>query len=688
MATLAEIRQKYPDYDDMSDKQLSDAIYTKHYSDMPRDVFNQKIGYTPDASQGSDISANNVVRSLATGVPIIGGALNKMDAATNAGLSYVLNPMFDDKDQLHGSFGDRYSSALSQQSGMDKSFHDEHPYADTGLQVAGGMAAMAPAIAAAPAMFGAGEGGVFANSLVSAGTGALTGGADAGVRSDFDPSAMLEGVKWGGGLGLAGPSVGQAIGKGVSALTNRIGGPSQAQRLLAEAADADGIQDLHGKLSQMGPDAMPMDLGPNLQAQAEVLAGTPGKAQETVRSAITDRQAGAGQRITSALNDTLGESVDTSALAEDIIARRSAAAKPLYDAAYAKPVPFTKELEGLLSRPMVRSALKKAQGLAADEGIPSHQWFANIADDGKMTIKNVPDVRQLDLTKRALDDIISSSISSGKNNEARIYMQQRDLLTGMVDKAVPEYAQARKAYSGPSAVLNALEDGRSIFKNQMTPNEIRTNLMKMGDAEREAYIQGGRAAVSDTMGTARNDALAARQLFDRGYNREKLGMLVGDDKSQGLISALEAEKAFTQSRDYVTGNSRTFARAQAAKAIEGGGGDNSVIHELLNRHYGSAASKLAGKVTSNIRDTAQQGVNQELAGYLTVKPGDNDALKGMIDGVRAAQRRGEINGRQALQIVINAQQQLNQKVNEAAIPPRVLGQAQREPLQITVHPNR
>src|SRR5581483_1336212 len=68
------------------------------------------------------VSANNVVRSAATGVPIIGGLLNKADAATNAGLSYALNPLFDEKDQLTGTLGERYHKSLAIQEGSDAKF--------------------------------------------------------------------------------------------------------------------------------------------------------------------------------------------------------------------------------------------------------------------------------------------------------------------------------------------------------------------------------------------------------------------------------------------------------------------------------------------------------------------------------------------------------------------------------------
>jgi hypothetical protein len=54
MATIAEIRQKYPQYSDMSDSALADALHQKFYSDMPRDAFNSKVGLAPAGQPGLD----------------------------------------------------------------------------------------------------------------------------------------------------------------------------------------------------------------------------------------------------------------------------------------------------------------------------------------------------------------------------------------------------------------------------------------------------------------------------------------------------------------------------------------------------------------------------------------------------------------------------------------------------------
>jgi hypothetical protein len=46
---LGKLRQQYPQYNDLGDQQLADALHAKHYADMPREQFYVKIGL---ASQG------------------------------------------------------------------------------------------------------------------------------------------------------------------------------------------------------------------------------------------------------------------------------------------------------------------------------------------------------------------------------------------------------------------------------------------------------------------------------------------------------------------------------------------------------------------------------------------------------------------------------------------------------------
>lgn len=60
MATLAQIRQQYPQYNNLSDQQLSDALYNKFYAGkISRDQFNAKLGVAPTTAP-QPVAALNV----------------------------------------------------------------------------------------------------------------------------------------------------------------------------------------------------------------------------------------------------------------------------------------------------------------------------------------------------------------------------------------------------------------------------------------------------------------------------------------------------------------------------------------------------------------------------------------------------------------------------------------------------
>ncbi len=590
------------------------------------------------------------------GIPVIGPMIRGGVERAAAGTLAAMSP---DKEYAE------VLKTIQQGTAEEK---QANPGLDTGSQIAGAVAGTVPMVMAAPAAFGAGGGGLLARSGISAAAGTTLGGADAGVRSGGDLEAIKSGAKWGGAFGLGGPTLGQAVGAGTRALSSRFGGGAP-QSAFGRAVGADGVDDIAGRLRDMGPDAMPMDIGPNLQRQAGALAATPGQSQQTIRSAVSQRQDRAGQRVASALDGALGQPLDTVALADDIIARRSAAAKPLYDAAYAKPVPYTRTIEHILTRPSVGKALKQAQRMAADEDIPSQQWFANIADDGTVTIKNVPDVRQLDLTKRALDDMIDGAKRSGNNNDARILTQLKDQLVKSVDAAVPEYAAARKAFAGPSAVMDALEEGQKAFSTTINPNQLRAQLMKMGASEREAFVQGARAQIANIMGTARNDALSARTTFMKGYNKEKLEILIGKERAAQMLKSLDAETAFTKTRDVVTGNSETVARASAQADVGAGPQRPGLLRSAFNMRFGDAAADLGDMAIGASKSASQSKANEELARLLTSRnPAD---LQRTVKLVMTAKNRGDLSAQKAKEIVNGLMIGASQK---------------RRPLGITVTP--
>lgn len=186
------------DFPDGTDTATIDHAMTEHFGGGES---------KPDAP----VTTNSVVRSVATGVPG-GGVLNKLDAATNAALAPVLNPLFDPKDQLaEPTFGERYRHSLADQAKMDKDFGEAHPVVDTVAQLAGGTAALGGAAAASPAVANAlgMSGRLVPAAAKAAASGAAIGAGDA-VSRGADP---VSGAEVGALTGAGGVAAGKAVGK-------------------------------------------------------------------------------------------------------------------------------------------------------------------------------------------------------------------------------------------------------------------------------------------------------------------------------------------------------------------------------------------------------------------------------------------------------------------------------------------
>lgn len=84
MATFAELRQKYPQYKDMSDEDFAGRFHQKFYSDVPREEFNKRIGFTSQQPEGMP-QEGALMRSLraAQDNPVTDVVLGAGDALKN-----------------------------------------------------------------------------------------------------------------------------------------------------------------------------------------------------------------------------------------------------------------------------------------------------------------------------------------------------------------------------------------------------------------------------------------------------------------------------------------------------------------------------------------------------------------------------------------------------------------------------
>lgn len=445
------------------------------------------------------------------------------------------------------------------------------------------------------------SGGLASQMGFGAASGGLIAAGDTLARGGNAEDALTSGAIGVGAGGLL-PVAGKVLGAGWSALTGTTV-PKQA-RVAGRALKDDQIpaSQITRRLQALGPDGMLMDLGPNLQSQAGALAAVPGPAQKTVREAVENRVAAAPSRVANDVAQTVGNGPDIETLKQAITQQQKQAAKPLYDAIRNVPVDVTKGNFGfVLATPMGKAALKNAIELAANDGVV----FNNTGMTAGM----------IDYTKQALDDIAKEAFRQGKDNVGRQASELARVLRTEADKVVPGYKQAREAFAGPAAIKDAIDEGATVFSKDISPDQLRRTWSGMSVSEQDAYIQGVQASLEAQLGNAVNDVASLRNMFKKGWNEEKLRIILGKDIADDLLKRIDRELLFGNTTNVVARNSETARRTASMSEVAPEQADLRQVNLVggilaaFNAARGAVAQKLRGNA------------NQELAKLLTTKTG-------------------------------------------------------------------
>lgn len=271
----------------------------------------------PSAALPGD-GAAAIGRGLINGVPVAGpyllGGVNRAVAAVRA---LQNGTTFPQEMKNVEAFGERTAA--------------ENPKAAIAGEIGGGIAGTLPLVAAAPAVFGAGAGGLGMRTLASTVSGAALGAADSAVRSDGNVEDIKLGAALGGGLGLAGPLIGHGVGKVVSAV--RGGEPGQA--VMREALQGIPEKDLgaaqhlldQGRALPGGGVALTVDEAVNaatggqatrLSQLARVVANSGGEGGRLMNEVYAARPASVDNVARSAFERIAPQNLEPSALGIDL----------------------------------------------------------------------------------------------------------------------------------------------------------------------------------------------------------------------------------------------------------------------------------------------------------------------------------------------------------------------------------
>lgn len=439
-------------------------------------------------------------------------------------------------------------------------------------------------------------------------------GAVAPFSSDMmDDASALAGVI------SPGAPKGAALGGAGNALTGA------ARDNLKRAMKFDGIlpEEVPARLRALGPDAIPGDLGPALQAQTQAIAALPGSGQKQVFDTLTTRKAGRNARIIGGVDETLGPAPIPSRLAAENFSNREALSPEYTEVLKGGSAVDTQQIANNLDSEIVnrrgdaQTALKKIRTMlnvvGTEELDPNPRTLLETrkAIDGLLaTEKDTNVIGALADARRAVDAELAAKVPGIKD----------------VDAKFEELANQDEAVT---AGQQTLDSGRTAPR----PEELADTMTASAVPERGMgpsavpfrLTQGNRAEIERIIGTTTNDLNALKTALkgDGSWNRDRLVTLYGQEKADALLGILDREVTYSATEGAGLGGSRTAVLNAANEEIVGRNKKPGFFQNALNLSGGSALAALGDNTLGWIDRDARSATGAAMADYLTAREGSN-----------------------------------------------------------------
>lgn len=493
-----------------------------------------------------------------------------------------------------GSIADLYAANRDTVRGMEAAQRERSPittavgqglasipaaFALPGLRVASAAPGVVQSIGARAAQ-SAGVGGVLG---AISGTGNSTADTVRGVVADGGRAAIMSGVI--GGAGTPAAAAVRAVGKNVGQRLSTASANEFAKQKVAEALarDAKGALATGGyvnplgqaaaRFTKLGDEAVLADGGGrNTNQLLDVLATLPGRTKDAAFNMLHQRQAGVGGRMRASADKALGnQGRRLGGTVDDLIAYRTQEAAPLY--AQLRQTDITPD-QTLID--VVRTADQLgATKLGREIATASRQPFSLDPGAQGPARWNMGD---LDHIKQGIDQVLSSSKAVKPDGSftplGRAYLSLKSELTDGLDNATRNqqtgaslYKQAREAFSGPTALIDAANKGKQAVTRD--ESAILGMLKGMGDAEKEAFRVGAFEGLRGKLGTqgGQTDII---NMWKSPATQEKLRAIFGSERAYREFAASVAKESSLKRLQSVGTGSQTAGRQAAMGDLDMG----------------------------------------------------------------------------------------------------------------------
>lgn len=486
-----------------------------------------------------------------------------------------------------------------------KHFEESNPKTATGLQVGASLSALPAAVTYAPAIIPQGA-RLGTKALIGAGLGATTGAIEGAVsgygdgEGNYRPQSAKDraanSALVGGTVGALVPFASQAVSSGtkylmdnatVKSAARKLGYDPKAAQIVTDTMKADDTLGPEGmkRLARGGDDAMLVDAGPTSAGLLDAAMQKAGPQSRIARAAIDKRVSTAKAHLTGTLDLVLGKPLGMNTAGRAIAQKSAAARQAAYNKAYAQPIDYVKsagrKIESVFARTppsILKAAIDEANDEMISLGLRNQQIMAEVADNGTVRFRQMPNVRQVDELKKALNKIGAQVDDLGRPTPAAVRARRlsKDLRDAAVE-AVPEYADAVKLGGDKIAEDQALRLGSKLLRPSTTREEVAEAIDGLSHAERKQIATGLRndidemmvnvqRAISNPNLDAREAVKAFREMSSEAA-RTKMAMVLGESKAKAIFNSLDRTQAALELQANVATNSKTFARQQIDEGI-------------------------------------------------------------------------------------------------------------------------